>query len=190
MNSVPNVGGALRAANHPIPTPRPGSDLRHSHSLRTYRRYDGPGCWFVTKCLQPRRPLLDSQAAERVADALKWYAAQGDICAGAFVIMPDHWHLLFHTGPCGQVKTFMRKACHWISRETRDSLVLKNGAWQDGYHDTRVRSVRQFRFIRHYIEENPVRKGLVSRASDWEWSSAHAALQSNLSLEWSRLLPE
>jgi len=44
--------------------------------------------------------------------------------------------------------------------------------WQDESYDHLVRHEREFEKIRRYIEENPVRAGLVSEASEYRWSSA------------------
>ena len=46
-------------------------------------------------------------------------------------------------------------------------------SWQDGYYDTLVKTARQFEYVAYYIEQNPVAKGLVERAEQWNESSAH-----------------
>jgi putative transposase len=47
--------------------------------------------------------------------------------------------------------------------------------WQEESYDRRVRDGQEFERIRHYIEWNPVRAGLVCEARDYPWSSAEAA---------------
>ncbi|MEI6168378.1 MAG: transposase [bacterium] len=156
----------------------------HSSSLRGYRSYGRSGCWFVTKCLEPRRPLLVAGVAEKIADAFVWYANQDKLPVAAFVVMPDHWHLMFHTVGGDDVVMFMRKACHWISRQTRVALQEGGAAWQDGFHETRIRTSRQFQFVRNYIENNPVRKEWTSSAAEWQWSSAHPKYKHIVPLDW------
>jgi hypothetical protein len=52
-------------------------------------------------------------------------------------------------------------------------LALKgNPFWQEESYDHLVRHEREFQAIRRYIEENPVRAGLVGEASEYRWSSA------------------
>ncbi len=46
--------------------------------------------------------------------------------------------------------------------------------WQDGYYDAKVHSSKQFTYVRTYIENNPVKRGLVQSPEQWEWSSAHS----------------
>jgi REP element-mobilizing transposase RayT len=125
-----------------------------------------------------------------VVDALLRYRRNGDIDLAAFVVMPDHWHALVGTREGETIAEFMRKLDRWVSRNTQAGLRACGCGWQEGFYETLVRSGRQFTFIRHYVEENPVRKGLALRACDWEWSSAHPSHQSAVQAEWSRVLPE
>jgi REP element-mobilizing transposase RayT len=47
-----------------------------------------------------------------------------------------------------------------------------NPFWQEESYDHLVRHDEEFEKIRNYIEVNPVRAGLVSKASEYRWSSA------------------
>jgi hypothetical protein len=44
--------------------------------------------------------------------------------------------------------------------------------WQEESFDHWVRGDEEFNRIAHYIEQNPVKAGLVKRSEDWPWSSA------------------
>jgi hypothetical protein len=46
-----------------------------------------------------------------------------------------------------------------------------NSFWQEESYDRLVRDQREFEKIRSYIEENPVRAGLVRDAAEYCWSS-------------------
>ena len=160
------------------------SQAPRSSALRTGRRYDTEGCWFVTKCLEPRRPVLETDLAAVIADALSWYATAGKIHIGAFVVMPDHWHLLFRTQDGQDVSEFMRHAGHWISRKTGVHWAASTCHWQEGFRDTRIRSLKQFQFVRQYIEENPVRKQLALSPSGWSWSTANERYKALVPATW------
>ena len=45
--------------------------------------------------------------------------------------------------------------------------------WQQESYDHWVRSEIEWNRIAGYIEDNPVKAGLVARAEDYPWSSAH-----------------
>jgi len=125
-----------------------------------------------------------SDVARKTADALAWYGRQGKIHVAAFVVMPDHWHLLFHTAAGQDVSTFMANSCRWISRETNESLQCGGAAWQDGFHETLVKTVKQFQFVRKYIEDNPVEKGLVTSQAEWPWSTANESYRDVVPGTW------
>jgi len=49
-------------------------------------------------------------------------------------------------------------------------LNWKGTLWQPRSYDHAIRKEANFIEIVNYILENPVRKGLVTNASDWRWS--------------------
>ena len=49
--------------------------------------------------------------------------------------------------------------------------------WQDESYDRLVRDRLEFERIRRYIENNPVRAGLVAAPEDYPWSSAGCHLE-------------
>jgi len=126
----------------------------------------------VTKNLEQRRPVLVPDMAAIICEAIVFYARAGKLVPGAFVVMPDHWHLLVHTGNGRDITQVMRTLDHWISRQTKGELVCRGTGWQEGFHETLVKSSKQFDFVRRYVEENPVRRELVPRPEEWVWSTA------------------
>jgi putative transposase len=139
---------------------------------------EGPGTFFVTKNLQPRISAIDEVVAFEICNALCFYSEKNEVSLAAFVVMLDHWHALLATCDGKSVSTRMKLFGRWMSRNTGGRLLEQGCTWQDGFHDTRVRSAKQFQFVCGYIEENPVRAGLVKTLSDWPWSSANARYQS------------
>jgi len=59
--------------------------------------------------------------------------------------------------------------------------------WQKESFDHWVRDVDELERIIRYIEENPVKAGLVASPEDWPHSSAN--LRKLLNLEWGAMLP-
>ena len=81
--------------------------------------------------------------------------------------MPDHWHLLLHTEQGKDISSVMKALDHWISRQSKTELARRGC----GCSDWRVRSLRQYQFVRHYIEGNAVRRKLVKSPDEWVWSN-------------------
>ena len=156
----------------------------HSASLRLYRRKQGEGCWFVTKSLEPKRPVLAEGLAEGICSAFCAYADQEKIHIGSFVVMPDHWHALLATRRGKSISSVMQAINHWISRQTCEALRRFECEWQEGFYETRIRSLKQFQFVRNYIEGNPVKAGLISKASEWRWSTANQKWRHHVANPW------
>ena len=89
----------------------------------------------------------------------------------AWVIMPNHVHLLFQLLDIPMWKLIGG----WKSYTTRQANKLlgrKGKFWQDGYWDTYMRDGEHELRSRYYVERNPVKAGLTHAARDWPWSSA------------------
>ena len=89
----------------------------------------------------------------------------------AFVVMSNHVHVLFE--PLAQVARITRTLKGFTARRANEVLHrIGQLFWQDESFDHWIRNAREFERIVHYIENNPVKAGLASRASLWPWSSA------------------
>ena len=89
----------------------------------------------------------------------------------AYVVMPNHVHLLI------EPRTSVARITHGIKGvSARDAnRILKRSSaifWQAESFDHWVRKPAEGEKICRYIENNPVKAGLVCRAEEWKWSSA------------------
>jgi putative transposase len=144
----------------------------HSRNLRLHRLVDHPATFFVTKSLRPKKPLLHAEFRQLIVDAFAYAIARERIYLRVFVVMPDHWHALFALREPWTLPKFMHSLMSHVAAKTSAQLCSSGSAWQDTYYETRVRTARQFRYIAYYIEQNPVKKGLVENPGDWDASSA------------------
>jgi len=109
----------------------------------------------------------------------------------AYVIMPDHVHVLVNPGEAApEMSRFLQAvkqpvareaigyvkmhAPEWLDRLTvREGTRLRHRFWQPGGgYDRNIASVETLLAMIEYIHANPVRRGLVASIVDWEWSSA------------------
>ncbi len=88
----------------------------------------------------------------------------------AFVILPNHVHLLI-TPRVDLPK--LTRSLKGITAKWANQLRALTGTrfWQDESFDRLVRDEREFVKIRDYIEENPVRAGLLKDSADYRWTS-------------------
>lgn len=138
--------------------------------LPHYQRDDRP--LFAILCTL--KPLNLSPAARDIAFRHCLFDNGRRIHLHAFVIMPDHVHLLF---------TALRDSCGWsyalpeILKAIKGASVRKinqlldrfGPIWQDESFDHFLRGDESLRETVDYIRQNPVRRGLVQRPEDYPW---------------------
>jgi hypothetical protein len=59
-----------------------------------------------------------------------------------------------------------------LPQKTFTDLRSGGSAWQYTYYETRVKTARQFRYVAYYIEQSPMKAGLVEDPAAWPASSA------------------
>jgi len=127
------------------------------------------GTFFVTAITYHRRRVLQvPRNAEMFLETLQRYRAAGAYRLHAFVVMPDHVHLLLTTNgkTISQVMNLIKGG---FSRQVRSKFPV----WQRGFADHLVMDRAQFESRREYIHQNPVRARLVEIAELHAWSSAY-----------------
>jgi REP-associated tyrosine transposase len=115
--------------------------------------------------------LKDPQVASVVVKAIERVAEEGLCRLHAWVVMPNHVHLMIE--PLAP----MAKITHAVKGSTARQANLLLGRtgkyfWQDESFDHWIRDEAEFAKVKKYIERNPVSAGLASEAAEWPWSSA------------------
>ena len=139
-------------------------DKRSAELRRRIERYLDSGygaCW-----------LRDSGVAQLVEDALLHFdGARYNLLA--WTVMPNHVHALLEAldgfpldGVIHSWKSFSAKRANRI-------LEREGRFWAPDYFDRRIRDDAHFAGAVRYIEQNPVKAGLVESASDWRRGSAY-----------------
>jgi len=115
-----------------------------------------------------RQPAIAGMIVEAIhynANILNHYSLH------AFVVMPNHVHLL--ATPAVRLPKLTKSLKGITAKRANEMLALTgNPVWQAESYDHLVRHSGEFEKIRNYIEGNPVRAGLVKEASEYRWSSA------------------
>src|ERR1700683_3926564 len=125
----------------------------------------------------PQRNVLPTPAGHRRHDRGGYPVQGGHPWAHllqAFAVMPNHVHIL--ATPSVELPKLTR-SLKGITAKRANAILRLTGKpfWQAESYDHLVRNEGEFEKIRRYIEENPVRAGLVSEASEYRWSSAGGA---------------
>jgi len=98
----------------------------------------------------------------------------------AFVVMPNHVHLLIQPLPRDEDRqpwglNEMMHSIKSFSANAANQMLKRSGAfWQREYYDHLVRDERERAFYWSYVVNNPVAAGLVEEPDRWAWSSVTA----------------
>jgi putative transposase len=126
--------------------------------------------YLVTAVTAQRRSLFQVTAtAELLERTLLDYHGQGKFLLHAFVIMPDHFHALITPAP----DVSLEKAMQFIKGGFSFRLKSKLDVWMRSFNESQISTEEKFMSCVRYVEENPVRKGLVAAAGEYAFSSAY-----------------
>jgi len=138
-------------------------------------------CFFITSSTWERRALFRSEPmAKLFLQVLFHYRGEGKFLLHQFVLMPDHFHLLITPDS----KLSLERAVQFVkggySFRANKELGFRGEIWQRGFADHLIREAEDFEKHRSYIRDNPVIRGLVSRAEEYPYSSAHPGFELDL----------
>lgn len=119
-----------------------------------------------------RQPIfVDDADRERFLTLLVQYANRHALPIHAFVLMPNHVHLLATPAEAGTLAAVMqgvgRSYVRWFNARHQRSGTLFEGRFRSSVVDTDRYALACSR----YIELNPVRAGLVTSPAEFRWSS-------------------
>jgi putative transposase len=91
----------------------------------------------------------------------------------AYVLMPNHWHLVVWPVSPDQLSRFLHRVTGvHASRIRRATHTVGQGhVYQGRFRGFVVDTPTMYLNVVRYIEANPLRAGLVNRAEQWRWSS-------------------
>jgi putative transposase len=140
------------------------------------------------------RHLENADAATVVEGSLRHFAGERyDLLA--FVVMPSHFHWVFHprsswvqtcvdrgrqtgkSAPRTPRQRIMQSVKGYSAYRCNRLLGLGDQFWQDESYDHVVRDEDELFRIIDYVENNPVKAGLVRRREEWRWSSAYQRIR-------------
>jgi len=127
------------------------------------------GVSFVTMATQDRRPIFEiSRVAELFTDTLLHYRMLGHYKLHAFVVMPDHVHLLLTPQ-----SITLEQTVRLIKNGFEHRLETRLPIWEEGFIGYSVANMHDLEIVRAYLHEVPVRARLAPTAELYPYSSAY-----------------
>jgi len=125
-----------------------------------------------------QKVFFDDRDKTEYLSLLKKYSEKWTSPVLAYCLMSNHIHLLSKPNNEESLHKMMQGVtlCYtqYINRKYKRSGRL----WESRYHSCVVDKDRYLWAVARYIEQNPVRAKMVTRAEDYAYSSAHAHLSS------------
>lgn len=136
---------------------------------------------FVTFTVNGYVPIFSNvQAANSLVDVIRYYERALVYKTHAFVVMPEHVHLLLQRLGEKSISAIVRdikkyysylfKTEHWCGTDNRENRFISNGRftlWHRGFDEVTISSEKQYYTKLNYIIANPVRRGLVRDAEEY-----------------------
>jgi putative transposase len=161
--------------------------LRWGMPNRLRRCYGGEYLHFVTSSCYHRRPILGTaQRRSLFLELLEQVRRRYGFVVVGYVVMPEHFHLLFSEPEKGTPSTVMQvlkqRFARKILKKLRargdpaqgqlwDEALAEGHVWQRRFYDFVVWSHAKRLEKLRYIHRNPVKRGLVLEPAQWSWSS-------------------
>jgi putative transposase len=92
-----------------------------------------------------------------------WLGATVD----AWVLMPDHVHVLLTLAPGSTLSTVVGRAFGRCAHAFNRQVGRCGPVWQPGFHDRALRTNEGLRAVARYIIANPLRAGLVDDVGNY-----------------------
>jgi REP element-mobilizing transposase RayT len=116
--------------------------------------------------------FLDDQDRTRYLSLIEKYRLQYDMPCFAYCLMTNHIHLLLR---CPSVQTLSKimqriQIAYVVYFNRRHSR--KGHLFQDRFESWVIKNEQHLFATKEYIENNPLRAGMVARNEDYAWSSS------------------
>ena len=152
----------------------PLHETRIGHAALRRGRTSTPGqIYLLTFTTHGRQPLfsencLGMAAAAAITDRRLWVSSQ----LLAWVLMPDHCHVLLDLGDLEYLPSLVQRLKTNTARHVRQSAPGIKRVWAKAYHDHAIRAEQDMVAVARYVICNPVRAGIVRRVGDYPFWDA------------------
>ncbi|MFQ6032295.1 MAG: transposase [Candidatus Zixiibacteriota bacterium] len=156
-----------------------------------WRTIDHPGAaYFVTSTVVDFTIIFDQKRyIDIIIKNLDFYRNKYHFKLYAFVIMPEHLHLIVHPFQESKIKDIMRDFKSYTSKEFTEKLKensrfeilnrlkkfatpkIEHPFWTEGNRPVGIYTGKTLRSKIDYIHANPLRRGLVKNLEDYPYSS-------------------
>ena len=141
--------------------------------MKPTRSMSPPGTYFVTTSTAAKRAIFGAENLAHVfLKTLYHYRREGAYLIHEFVLMPDHFHLIF-TPTAVTLERAMQFIKGGSSRRLKSEGVFYGEVWQRGFTDHRIRDAGDYASHREYLLNNSVKRYLAALPEQYRYCSAY-----------------
>jgi putative transposase len=110
---------------------------------------------------------------EEFLGLVAWAKSQCPVRIVAYCIMSNHWHFVFWVEIEWDVSAFLHRLTTTHAKRWRQATktVGHGHVYGDRFKSSKIFNERYYYNCLRYVEQNPLRAGLVHGSKDWRWSS-------------------
>ncbi len=123
-----------------------------------------------------RDVFLDHADRQSYLALLARYAQKQSVSVLAYCLMSNHTHLLVRPGQSSNLPKMMQGIALCYTQAFNRKYGQTGRLWESRYHSSVVEEERYLWAVSCYIEQNPIRARLATRAEEYPYSSAAAHL--------------
>lgn len=128
--------------------------------------------YFVTSVTKNRIPIFkDKFSAQFLVTCIIYHKFMLEFNLFGYVIMPDHFHLLVQPIGKWNLSEIIRFIKGNFARKYNELRKQEGEVWQRSFYETSMRSNKDILRWLEYMHYNPVKKNLVSKPEEYEFSS-------------------
>jgi putative transposase len=129
----------------------------------------------TTKTSLGRRLLQSERNAMLLVDVLRSCVAERKFLLHDFVVMPDHVHILLTVQGDMTIEKAMQFIKGRFSYRLKREFQYAGEVWQRGFSESRADDEESFLRYREYINQNPMKAGLVESPEQYPYCYSYLA---------------
>ena len=145
------------------------ADHRPPHLLLNDQHY------FLTGAIYQRRPLLDTELKDKLAELAQTVFSDAGWCLEHWVVLDNHYHLIAKSREGKAMPGLLRNLHGRSGFLIRQRTSCTTPVWCN-YWDYCLRDDRDYNRHLNYLLWNPVKHGYVRNLNDWPFSSFHTLM--------------
>lgn len=134
--------------------------------------YDGCYAHVFTRAIEKRRVLKGEEDFKKLKRLIKQSKKKYKFCVHHYCLMSTHFHLVVRMENVGEFS----KAMGFIKKTYSEWYNVKNKRfgpmWRDRYKSLLIEDENYLYACGLYVEQNPVKAGMVNEAAEWKHSSS------------------